>query len=68
MPQDESSRGPISQWIGIIVRVLLVPWITFITVFLCIKGYWWGLVFIPFIGLDLWLLRNLVLYSRTQSG
>jgi len=25
-------------------------------------------VFIPFIGLDLWLLRNLVLYSRTQSG
>ena len=81
MPQDDNPRGPIRQWMGvntefghkhyrqlIIVRVLLVPWITFITVFLCIKGYWWGLVFIPFIGLDLWLLRNLIRYSRTQSA
>lgn len=44
----------------IVVRALLAPWILFVTVFLCVKGYWWGLVFLPFLALDLWLLRGLV--------
>ena len=50
----------------IVVRALLAPWILFVTVFLCIKRYWWGLAFLPFLALDLWLLRNLVRYARTQ--
>ncbi len=50
----------------IVVRALLAPWILFVTVFLCAKGYWWGLVFLPFLALDLWLLRSLVRYARTQ--
>jgi len=36
-------------------------------VFLCVKGYWWGLVFLPFLDLDLWLLRSLVRYARTHG-
>jgi len=51
----------------IVVRALLAPWILFVTVFLCVKGRWWGLVFVPFLGLDLWLLRNLVRYARGQD-
>jgi hypothetical protein len=51
----------------IVVRALLAPWILFVTVFLCVKGYWWGLVFLPFLALDLWLLRSLVRYARTQG-
>ena len=51
----------------IVVRSLLAPWILFVTVFLCVKGYWWGLVFLPFLALDLWLLRSLVRYARTQG-
>jgi hypothetical protein len=39
-----------------------------VTVFLCVKGYWWGLVFLPFLVLDLWLLRSLVRYARTRRG
>jgi hypothetical protein len=52
----------------IVVRALLAPWIAFVTVFLCAKGYWWGLVFVPFLALDLWLLRGLVRDARTQEG
>jgi hypothetical protein len=48
----------------IVVRALLAPWILFVTVFLCVKGYWWGLIFLPFLVLDLWLLRSLVRYAR----
>ena len=51
----------------IVVRALLAPWILFVTVFLCVNGYWWGLVFIPFLALDLWLLRSLLRYARTQG-
>jgi hypothetical protein len=51
----------------IVVRALLAPWILFVTVFLCVKGYWWGLVFLPFLVLDLWLLRSLIRYARTQA-
>ena len=51
----------------IVVRSLLAPWILFVTAFLCLKGYWWGLVFLPFLALDLWLLRNLVRYARSQG-
>jgi len=28
----------------IAVRALLALWILFVTVFLCVKGYWWGVV------------------------
>ena len=50
----------------IVVRALLARWILFLTVFLCAKGHWWALVFLPFLALDLWLLRNLVRYARSQ--
>jgi len=50
----------------IVGRALLAPWILFVTVFLGLKGYWWGLVFLPFLALDLWLLRSLVHYARQQ--
>jgi hypothetical protein len=49
------------------VRALLALWILFVTVFLGVKGYLWGLVFLPFLALDLWLLRTLVRYARTQG-
>jgi hypothetical protein len=52
----------------IIVRSLLALWILFITAFLCAKGYWWGLVFLPFLGIDLWLLRALVRYAHSKDG
>jgi hypothetical protein len=52
----------------IVVRALLAPWILFVTVFLCVKGYWWGLVFLPFLALDLWLLRSLMRHSTAQGG
>ena len=55
---DPWSRKHYKQ--AIVVRALLAPWILFVTVFLCVKGYWWGLVFVPFLALDLWLLRNLL--------
>lgn len=73
MAADEQGIGPGGDWTRehykqvIVVRVLLAPWILFVTVFLCIKGYWWGLVFLPFLALDLWLLRSLVRYARTQG-
>jgi hypothetical protein len=51
----------------IVVRALLAPWILFVTVFLCIKGYWWGLVFLPFLALDVWLLRRLARFAPTQD-
>ncbi len=51
----------------IVVRALLAPWILFVTVFLCVKGYWRGLVFLPFLALDLWLLRRLVRFARTKG-
>jgi Flp pilus assembly protein TadB len=52
----------------IIVRALLAPWILFVTVFLCVKGYWYGLVFLPLLALDLWLLRSLVRYERARKA
>jgi hypothetical protein len=74
LTQVETLSGWNSAWSRkhyremIIIRSLLVPWIIFITVFLCAKGYWWGLVFAPFVPLDVWLLRNLIRYGRTQQG
>jgi hypothetical protein len=44
------------------------PWILFVTMFLCAKGYWWALIFLPFLALDLWLLRALVRYARSQRS
>jgi hypothetical protein len=73
MTADEPGVGRPGDWAHkhykqtIVVRALLAPWILFVTVFLCVKGYWWGLVFLPFLALDLWLLRSLVRYARTQG-
>jgi len=73
MTADDEPVGPVGEWARkhykrvIVVRVLLAPWILFVTVFLCVNGYWWGLVFLPFLALDLWLVRNLVRYARTQD-
>jgi hypothetical protein len=73
MTADEQGVGRPGDWARnhykqvIVVRALLAPWILFVTVFLCVKGYWWGLVFLPFLALDLWLLRSLVRYARTQG-
>jgi uncharacterized membrane protein len=63
-PTDQNSETLQSWRSGhynqlIVVRWLLAPWILFVTIFLCVKGYWWGLVFLPFLALDIWLLRNL---------
>ncbi|MGH2859759.1 MAG: hypothetical protein ACRDMJ_19970 [Solirubrobacteraceae bacterium] len=51
----------------IVVRALLAPWILFVTVVLCVNGDWWGLVFVPLLALDLWLLRRLVRDARSQA-
>ena len=74
MTYDDSSAGGVGPWtrkhyrLTIVVRSVLAPWIGFVTVFLCVKGYWWGLVFLPFLGLDLWLLRNVLRYARARGG
>lgn len=73
MTRDERGVGWIGPWARkhykqmIVVRALLAPWILFVSVFLCVNGYWWGLVFLPFLALDLWLLGSLVRYARTQG-
>ena len=73
MTTDEEHATLVGDWARkhykqtIVVRTLLAPWILFVTVFLCIKGFWWGLVFLPFLALDLWLLRSLVRYARTRG-
>lgn len=73
MMGGEQGVGVGGQWVHkhykpmVVVRALLAPWILFVTVFLFVNGYWWGLVFLPFLALDLWLLRSLVRYARTQG-
>ncbi len=73
MSASDSPGGWNGRWVRkhykqvIVVRALLAAWILFVTVFLCAKGYWWGLVFLPFLALDLWLLLSLVRYARTQD-
>jgi hypothetical protein len=62
---DPWARKHVKQ--AIVVRGLLAPWILFVTIFLCVKGYVWGLVFLPFLALDLWLLRSLIRRARTQG-
>jgi hypothetical protein len=74
MPPSNQNSGPSAGWRSqhyrqlIALRWLLAPWILFVTVFLCAKGYWWGLVFLPFLVLDLWLLRNLVRDRAAETG
>jgi hypothetical protein len=73
MTGDEQGGGWVDPWArkhskqAIVTRTLLALWILFVTVFLCVKGYWWGLVFLPFLALDLWLLRSLLRYTRRQG-
>jgi hypothetical protein len=50
----------------IVVRSVLALWLLFLTAALCVHGYWWGLVLLPFVGLDLWLLRDLISQARTH--
>jgi len=50
MTGDDQRVGRGSDWARkhykpmIVVRALLAPWILFVTVFLCMKGYWWALI------------------------
>jgi hypothetical protein len=73
MTADEHRGGWVDPWArkhvkqAIFVRAVLAPWILFVTAFLCVKGHLWGLVFLPFLALDLWLLRNLVRYARVRG-
>jgi hypothetical protein len=74
MTADRRGDGWVDPWArkhsrqAIVLRAALAPWILFVTVFLCAKGYWWGLVFLPFLALDLWLLRNLVRHARSHGS
>lgn len=73
MAADAPHSGWVDGWArrhyrqAIVVRSVLAPWMLFIVVFLCARGDWWGLAFLPFLGLDLWLLRNLLRYARAQN-
>jgi hypothetical protein len=73
MTPDEQRVGFGVRWARehytemIILRLLVAVWIAFVTVFACAKGYWWGLAFLLFLALDLWLLRNLVHSHRAQG-
>jgi hypothetical protein len=72
MTGEERRRGWPDRWgrrhtrAAIVVRSLLAPWILFVIVALCLDGRWWGLAFVPFLALDVWLLRDLVRYARAQ--
>lgn len=73
MTRDEKSGGLVDPWarkhykLAVVVRALLALWILFVTVFLCARGYWWGLLLLPFLAVDLWLLRSLLRYVRRQN-
>jgi hypothetical protein len=73
MTPDEQRVGFGVRWARehykemIVLRSLVAAWIVFVTVFACVKGYWWGLAFLLFLALDLWLLRNLVHSHRAQG-
>ncbi len=49
MTADDQGVGRGGDWARkyykqmIVVRALLAPWILLVTVFLCVKGYWWDL-------------------------
>lgn len=65
--------GGVSPYAGshyglvLVVRALLAPLIAAVIVVLCAKGRWWGLTFLPFLTLDLWLLRRVVRYAHVQG-
>jgi hypothetical protein len=42
------------------IRLLLAFWIAVVVVVLCATGHWWGLVFVVPLGLDLYLLRRIL--------
>ncbi len=73
MTADEPQTGWVDGWgrrhykQAIVIRAVLAPWILFVIVFLCASGDWSGLVFLPFLAIDLWLLRNLVRYGRSRD-
>lgn len=73
MDSDDQHTERLGSWTRahyrqvIVIRAVLSAWILFVTVFLCAKGYWWGLLFIPFFALDAYLLRSVLRYARTQN-
>jgi len=72
MTREEQHLGFGVRWARehyreVILRLLVAVWIVFVTVFACAEGYWWGLAFLLFLALDLWLLRSLV-RSHTPHG
>jgi hypothetical protein len=74
MTPDEQRLGFGARWARehyksmIFLRLLVAVWIVFVTVVACVKGYWWGLGFLLFLALDLWLLRSLVHAHRARGG
>ncbi len=52
---------------SLVIRLLLAVWIAVIVVVLCARGRWWGLVFVVPLGLDLYLVRRIVVAGSNQS-
>jgi hypothetical protein len=52
----------------IVLRLLVAVWIVFVTVFACVKGHWWGLAFLLFLALDLWLYVTLCIPIVRTAG
>jgi len=51
---------------SLVIRLLLAVWIAVIVVVLCATGYWWGLVFVVPLVLDLYLLRRILAAGSSQ--
>jgi hypothetical protein len=43
------------------LRLVLAVWIATVVVVLCATGRWWGLAFVVPLGLDLYLLRRILM-------
>jgi hypothetical protein len=50
------------------VRLAVALWLTFVTVMLCIRGYWWGLAIVFFIALHLLFARRAVVRQWPPNG
>jgi 1,4-dihydroxy-2-naphthoate octaprenyltransferase len=51
---------------SLVIRLLLAVWIAVIVIVLCATGYWWGLVFIVPLVLDLYLLRRILAVGSSR--
>ncbi|HTX45017.1 MAG TPA: hypothetical protein VMD48_02015 [Solirubrobacteraceae bacterium] len=51
------------------IRLAVVAWLTFVTVMLCIAGYWWiALIVVFFIALHLLFVRRAAMHQWPPSG